>query len=77
MGNEYIAPLGADYDGDVVFIKSIFSKEANAETDRLIFSKKNFFSASGELIRSLKSIGKDCILGLYEFTKEDPTKNKA
>lgn len=69
-GNAYLASLGGDYDGDMLYMKAVFSKEANDEAERIIFSKKNLFQANGELSRSISGIGKDCIMGLYELTKE-------
>lgn len=58
----------------MVYIKPVFTKEANAEAERLIYSKTNILTAKGDLARSLKDIGKEEIMGLYEFTKADPTK---
>lgn len=69
LGNEYIASMGADYDGDMLYLKSVFSKEANAEAERLIWSKTNMLNARGELSRSITAIGKDCCVGLFELTK--------
>lgn len=63
---------GADYDGDMVYIKPVFTKEANAEAERLIWAKTNILKANGSLARSMKDIGKDAIMGLYEFTKDAP-----
>jgi len=70
IGNQYIAPMGADYDGDMVYMRAVFSKEANDEADRLIWAKSNYFTPKGELSRGVAKIGKDAILGLFELTKE-------
>ena len=56
--------------GDMVYIKSVFSKEANAEAERLIWAKTNMLTAKGKVARSLGAIGKECVMGLYELTKE-------
>ena len=69
-GNIYLASLGGDYDGDMLYLRAVFTKEANAEAERLIYSKTNIFGTDGKLTRNLKSISKDCIMGLYELTKE-------
>ena len=51
-------------------MKPVFSKEANAEADRLIFAKSNFLTVQGKPVRSIAEIGKDAVMSLYEFTKE-------
>lgn len=55
----------------MIYTKPIFSKEANDEAERLIFSKTNLLNASGEVSRGLTQIGKDCVLGIYELTRDD------
>lgn len=69
-GNVYLASLGGDYDGDMLYMKPIFTKEANAEADRLIFAKSNFLIADGKLSRTLQNTGKEYVMGLFELTKE-------
>lgn len=69
-GNTPLAAIGGDYDGDMLYMKSVFSKEANEEADRLIKAKSNILTASGKPSRGLGSIGKDCIMGIYEITKD-------
>jgi hypothetical protein len=69
-GNTPLAAIGGDYDGDMLYMKSVFSKEANEEADRLIKAKSNILNASGKPSRGLGSIGKDCIMGIYEITKD-------
>ena len=54
----------------MVYIKPVFTKEANAEAERLIWAKTNMLTANGGVARSIGSIGKDAIMGLYEFTKD-------
>ena len=58
----------------MVYIKPVFTKEANAEAERLIFAKTNLLTADGGLARSLGNIGKEEVISLYELTKADPTK---
>ena len=58
--------MGADFDGDTVTLKLIFSKEANAEIENYIYSPKNISDLTGSISRSF---GKEPILAMYEFTK--------
>lgn len=69
-GNAPLGAIGGDYDGDMLYMKSVFSKEANEEAERLIYSKTNILKADGKVSRSLADIGKDCVMGLYELTKD-------
>ncbi len=69
VGNAYLASLNGDYDGDTVFLRGVFTEEANTEAEKLIWNKTNFFNAQGKTTRSIGGIGKECILGLYELTK--------
>lgn len=69
-GNAYLDSLGGDYDGDCLYMRGIFTQEANQEAEKLVWSKTNILNAKGELSRGLSKIGKDCIIGLYELTKE-------
>lgn len=64
-----LASLGADFDGDTLAIRGVFSKEANAEAEELIMRKSNFFSSSGRLSRSIGGISKEATMSLYELTK--------
>ena len=64
-----IKSLGADYDGDMMFFRGLFTKEANEEAAKMIWKKTNWFSADGSLSRGLTKISKDCTLSLYELTK--------
>lgn len=69
-GNTPLGAIGGDYDGDMLYMKSVFSKEANEEADRLIKAKSNILTAAGKPSRGLGQISKDCIMGLYEMTKD-------
>lgn len=71
IGNGHLKSLGADYDGDMIYTKPVFSKEANEEAERLIYKKTNLLNASGEASRGLTQIGKDCVLGIYELTRDE------
>jgi len=69
IGNGVIKSLGADYDGDMMFFRGLFTKEANEEAEKWIWKKTNWFNAEGALSRGLTKISKDCTLALYELTK--------
>jgi len=69
-GNVYIKAMGGDYDGDMLYMRGVFSKEANQEAKRLIFAKSNFLGASGEPTRGINAIGKEASMALFELTKE-------
>jgi DNA-directed RNA polymerase beta' subunit len=68
--NIYMQALNGDYDGDMLYLKSLFSKEANEEADRLINSKTNFLGGSGQPMRSISGMSKEVVMALYRFTKE-------
>lgn len=70
IGNGVIEMLGADYDGDMMFFRLLFTKEANAAAEKIIWKKSNWFLADGGLSRGLSQIKKDCALTLYELTKD-------
>ena len=68
-GNAYLDTLGGDYDGDMLYMRAVFTQEANQEAERLIWAKTNMLNAKGEPARGLSKIGKECVMGLYELTK--------
>ena len=70
-GNTPLGAIGGDYDGDMLYMKSVFSKEANEEAERLITAKSNILTAAGKPSRGLATISKECIMGLYEMTKDN------
>lgn len=70
IGNGIIKSLGADYDGDMLFFRALFTKEANKEAENLIWKKTNFFFSDGSLSRGISKIGKDCTMSLYQLTKD-------
>lgn len=70
IGNAVLKSLGGDYDGDMVFIRGLYSLQANAEAAELVKAKSNILGATGEPIRGLDLIGKDLVMSLYELTKD-------
>lgn len=67
--NAFIKQLGADYDGDMLYMRGLFTKEANTRARQIIFSKQNLFNVDGSLSRGLSKIGKESVVSLYEMTK--------
>lgn len=70
IGNAVLKSLGGDYDGDMIFIRGLYSLQANAEAEALVKAKSNILGATGEPIRGLDLIGKDLVMSLYELTKD-------
>lgn len=69
-GNIYIKVMGGDYDGDMFYLRGVYTKEANQEASKLIFAKSNILEASGGPGRGLSKIGKEAVISLFELTKE-------
>ena len=65
--NGSIHALGADFDGDQVTIRGVFTQEANEEAERLMYDKKNLLSFTGT---SIRGISKEGVAALYELTKD-------
>jgi len=70
IGNSVLKAIGGDYDGDTVFLRGLFSIQANAEAEKIIKAKSNILGPNGTAIRGLTQIGKDCVVSLYELTKD-------
>ena len=68
-GNAYLATIGGDYDGDMLYMRAVFTQEANVEAEKLIWAKTNMLNAKGEVSRGLAEIEKECVIGLFELTK--------
>lgn len=62
----YLPGLDGDHDGDQITSKIIFSKEANEDAERVMFSKSNILTIDGA---SIRSIGNEGIQTLYTLTK--------
>ena len=67
FSSSYLGSTGADFDGDQVSVRSVFTKEANDEADKLIKSPKMMLNASGAPIRTILHEG---VQGLYSLTKD-------
>jgi hypothetical protein len=69
-GNIYLKALGGDYDGDMLYMRGLFTKEANKEAEEKIYSKTNILKIDGNSSRGISKLGKEAIMSLYELTKE-------
>jgi hypothetical protein len=54
----------------MLYMRGLFTKEANDEAEKLIYAKSNLLDASGGPSRGIKKIGKEAVVTLYELTKE-------
>lgn len=66
MSNLYCPGLVADYDGDTVSIKGVYTDEANEELKKFANSKMNFINLGPNNMRASEN---DCIQSLYVITK--------
>lgn len=67
MSNLYLNGLGADFDGDQISVRGIFSIQANKSCDELMYKKQNYLDISGNLKRSTE---KEAIQTLYQLTAD-------
>ena len=63
-----LGALGADFDGDTVSVRGVFTKEANAEAESMINSKTMIIGQAGTNVRG---IGNEAVLSLYTLTHMD------
>lgn len=68
FSNAYCKDMIADYDGDQITIKIIWSEEGNEEADRFIHSKQNLIDATGN--KTHRVIESEAIQTFYVMTKE-------
>ena len=66
MSNLLLSTLGADYDGDTVNIKFLYSKEARDAVDKIKQKPQNLLNLDGSCE---KTIEKEGLQGLYNLTK--------
>jgi DNA-directed RNA polymerase beta' subunit len=62
----YLESLGADFDGDTISLRPIYSQEANEECERIINSLPYIMNASGNNTRIIRNEG---VLTLYTLTR--------
>lgn len=69
-GNSSLKSLNGDYDGDTLSVIGLFSEEANKEAKEYINNAGYFVTSTNKNIRSIDSIGKEYVMGLYMLTKD-------
>ena len=67
MSNSHLDGMGADYDGDQVSERGIWSDEANAEAQKLMEEKMTALDIRGN---NVKSVAKELYNSMYELTKD-------
>lgn len=68
-GNTSLKSIGGDYDGDTLSVIGLYSEEANKAAKEYINSPGYFIGATNKNIRSLESVGKEFVMGLYMLTR--------
>ena len=66
MSNTLLDTLGADYDGDTTFVRTVFSQEANQECIRMQNDPTMILNANGSPIRTTTN---EAIQTIYDLTK--------
>lgn len=65
--NTCLEKLDADFDGDTISLRSVYTQEANMEAERIINSPKYFLDVNGKNIRILRN---EAIQTLFALTRE-------
>ena len=74
IANPYCGLIGADYDGDQVTVKGVFTIEANKELEEYKDSNAQYITLSG---KNGRTAGNEAIQAMYNLTLVLPeTKNK-
>ena len=66
QSNSHCDGMGADYDGDQVSVRGIWSDEANAEAETIMNSKMSALNITG---KNAKVVAKEVFNSMYELTK--------
>lgn len=66
MSNAHLDGMGADYDGDQVSVRGIWSDEANLEAEEIMNKKMSALNITGT---NSKVVSKEVFNSLYELTK--------
>lgn len=69
MSNSHLDGMGADFDGDQVSVRGIYSDEANLECEEIMNRKMSALNITG---KNSKVVAKEVFNSLYELTKEAP-----
>lgn len=67
MSNSHLEGMGADYDGDQVSVRGIWSDEANHEAEEIMNKKLYALTISGS---NSKVVGREVFNSFYELTKD-------
>lgn len=73
LSNSHLDGMGADYDGDILSIRGLWSDEANMEAEQIMNQKMSALNITGA---NSKSVAKEVFNSLYELTKESNDKVK-
>jgi len=73
MSNSHLEGMGADYDGDQVSIRGIWSDEANLEAEQIMDQKMSVLNITGT---NAMVVAKEVFNSLYELTKIGPEPGK-
>lgn len=66
MSNSHLDGMGADYDGDQVSVRGIWSEEANLEAEQIMSIKMTALNITGA---NSKGVAKEVFNSMYELTK--------
>lgn len=66
MSNAHLDGMGADYDGDQVSVRGIWSDEANLEAEQIMNAKMSALNITGT---NSKAVAKEVFNSMYELTK--------
>lgn len=69
MANAHLDGMGADYDGDQVSVRGIWSDEANDEAEEIMNRKMSALNITGT---NAKVVAKEVFNSMYELTKNGP-----
>ena len=70
MSNSHLDGMGADFDGDVLSVRGIWSDEANLEAEEIMSKKISALDISG---KNTKVVSKEVVNSMFELTKIDPS----
>lgn len=73
MSNSHLDGMGADYDGDQVSVRGIWSDEANLEAERIMNIKMTALNINGT---NSKAVAKEVFNSFYELTKNGESPKK-
>lgn len=66
MSNAHLDGMGADFDGDILSVRGIWSDEANLEAEEIMNKKTSALNITGS---NAKTVSKEVVNSFYELTK--------